>query len=203
MTTYALPDRAHFFPAAGEWGLRSNVWPSPSPLNGVTQTVALPGGVWIANLTFRPQSVAERAELEGWLTGLGGQEHRVQMAHPVPSRWVPRGTMRGSPALSSAASQFANQLAIQTSAPGVTLLQGDFIKVGSQVYQVVSDATADGSSVLTVTVTPRVRTAHALAAAVTWNKPTAIFMLAGNEVLIPHTPGMSPAFAVQFIEDPQ
>lgn len=202
MTTYALPDKAHFIPAAGEWGLRANVWAAPSPLNGMNQTVALPGAVWVANLTFRPQTMAERADLEGWLLALGGQEHRVSMAHPVPSRWIPRGTMRGSPTIQSTAVQFANELVIQTTA-SATLLRGDFIKVGNQVYQVSADATADGSGILTVGVTPRVRTAHSVSAAVTWSKPTAVFMLASNESIVPYTPGMSPAFTVQFIEDPQ
>lgn len=201
MTTYSLPDKAHFIPAAGEWGLRSNVWGAPSPLNGMNQTVVLPGAIWVANLTFRPQTPAERADLEGWLMALGGQEHRVSMAHPVPARWVPRGTMRGGPVLSSGAGQFANTLAITTTA-NATLLRGDFIKVDNQVYQVSGDAQANGSGAMSVGVTPRVRTAHTTGASVTWSKPTATFMLAGNDAIVPHAPGMSPAFVVQFIEDP-
>lgn len=62
---------------------------------------------------------------------------------------------------------------------GLTLLKGDLLGLGSgltqQVVMVLADATSTGQGNITVTTEPPLRNAFALAAAVTWDKPAALF----------------------------
>jgi hypothetical protein len=97
---------------------------------------------------------------------------------------APAGTMRGTMTLSAAAAQGVSTLSITAGATqaGKTLLAGDCIGLGSgptqQVVRVASDAVADGTGLISVSLNIPLRNAFALSAAVTWDKPAALFRLA-------------------------
>lgn len=94
---------------------------------------------------------------------------------------APAGTMRGTLTLASAAAQGATTLSITggVGQAGTTLLAGDWIGVGTgatrQLVNVAANATADGAGVVSVTISQPLRLAQLTAAAVTWDKPTALF----------------------------
>jgi hypothetical protein len=94
----------------------------------------------------------------------------------------PRGTMRGTMTLSAGASAGATSVSITAGAGQAsrTLLAGDWLQIGTGVgtsvlVMVVSDATANGSGVITATIEPPLRYAFSSGAAVTWDRPVAYY----------------------------
>lgn len=198
MSTITWPSTRHFQPARFEIGLRSNVLISTSPLSGAVQTVELTGARWVVGFTLpETSSMAEQAEREALLTEIAGQANRVALKHF--RRLVPRGTMRGSPTLSANATAGATTLSITTTA-GATVLKGDMLKIGDQLLQVVADATANGSGALSASVRPAVRATVASGQAVSWDGPTALFVMSAAEARIGYRPGAGESLTLEFVE---
>lgn len=179
MATIAYPTTPTFAPERFSIELRANVLVSVSPLTGSLTTLQIPGSRWLFALQMPMGSADWQAEREAFLSKLEGQANRVTMWHM--GRPVPRGTMRGSPVLSSTATAGATTLSITTTA-GATLKAGDMIGVGSQLHQVVDDATAVGTA-LTVNVRPARRSQANTGTAVVWERPTAL--------CVPTNPGVA------------
>jgi hypothetical protein len=122
------------------------------------------------------------------------------------ARPVPAGTMRGTMTLDSSAAQGATTLSIVASGQnGKTLLQGDYIGIGSlltqQVVMVVEDATSDGSGVITVTVEPALRNAFLSGESITWNQPKALFRQSGSKFGWNNYAAVVEGFTLDLIED--
>lgn len=120
---------------------------------------------------------------ESLLLRLQGGVNHLAIGDPV--RKAPRGSMRGTLTLSAQATAGANTLSITGGAgqANTTLLAGDWLQVGSaltaQLFKVVTDATANGSGVISATVEPPVRATFASSTSVTWNSPIAHFKALG------------------------
>jgi hypothetical protein len=183
-------------PAQLAFGLRTNVLVSTSPLNGTIDTLEIPGARWVGSMTLPPATYADQAVREALFSEIGGQANRVALWHFA--RPEPRGTMRGSPTLSATAAAGATSLSIATTT-GNTLLAGDMVKVGSQLVQVIADATA-AASVLTVSVRPALRAQVASGGAVSWDKPTTTFILGSPDVLVSYSPGIGDGLMIEFVE---
>lgn len=82
-----------------------------------------------------------------------------------------------------------DNISVKLAEPG-TLLAGDMLGVGGLLLMVASDCTANGSGVVTVPITNRLRVAQSSGAAVTWNQPTAAFRLLSTNGV-----GYAPAIA--------
>lgn len=196
MSTLTYPSSTHFLPAKFEAELRSNVLVKVSPLNGSLDTLEIPGARWVFRLAYDGAYYHEQAEREAFYTELAGQANRVALWHF--GRPTPRGTMIGSPTLAATAGAGATSLSISTTT-GYTLLKGDMIKVGSQLVQVIADATAS-AGVMTVSIRPALRAQVASGGAVSWDKPTTTFVLSAPSVAIPYGPSTGEGFAVEFVE---
>lgn len=177
MATITYPDTPTFVPEQFSIELRANVLVSVSPLTGALTTLQIPGSRWLFALQMPTGSPEWQAQREALLSKLEGQANRLTMWHM--GRPVPRGTMRGSPTLASTALAGATTLSISTTG---TLKAGDMIGVGSQLHQVVDDATPAGS-VLTVNVRPARRIQANAGTAVAWDRPTAL--------CVPTNPGVA------------
>lgn len=151
---------------------QTNQRANASPGGGSEQVVDILNDRWIVMVSIPMRRHTNAAAVEAFLASFRGMVNTVNLWHFV--RPQPRGTMRGTPTLSAAASQGAASLSITTTA-GATLLAGDMIGVGGLLLQVQSDAAADGAGAMTVTLVNRIRTALASGAGVTWDKPTAPF----------------------------
>lgn len=198
MTTYAYPDTAPFRPQSFVAGLKSSVLVSTSPLNGSVQTVELLGDRWTFALDYAPHTLADQSALEGFWNRIRGRANRVQIWHM--GRAAPRGTMRGSPTLSGSHARGALTLSITTTA-GATLLAGDLIGINSQIVQAAADATADGAGTMTLQIVAPLRAAASNGTAVSWDKPTALFMVNNDQVRVPYGVGqVHPGFSVDLIE---
>lgn len=196
MATITYPTTGtHWLPKRFSAELRTNVMVSVSPLNGSVDTLELPGARWVFDLDFDGAYFSEQAEREALWTQMGGQSNRMALYHFV--RPAPRGTMRGSPTLSATAAAGATSLSISTTT-GNTLLRGDMLKVGSQLVQVVADATSSGG-VLTAAIRPALRAQVASGQPVTWDKPTSLFIPSGP-VAIPYGAVLGEGFSVEMVE---
>lgn len=197
MSTIDWPTSDVFRPAHFEIALRSNVLISASQFTGSIQTVEVPGARWVIAMQLDPAEWSGQAVREGILSQIAGQANRVALWHFA--RPAPRGTMRGSPTLSATAAAGATTLSIMTTALA-TLLAGDMVKVGSQLVQVVTDATADGAGAMSASIRPALRAQVASGSAVTWDRPTGLFLLTQQEVRVPYQPGMGGEISLEFVE---
>lgn len=153
-----------------------------SPFNGTAQAIDFIAERWVFSLTLSGKRIPNAGQVEALMFSLAGGIERVRCWHFF--RPQPLGTMRGAPVLASGASRGNTSLAITTTA-AATLLAGDMIGAGGQLFMVGADCTANGAGAITVPVINRVRATIASAAAVTWDAPTADFIM----------PAMSPGVA--------
>lgn len=134
--------------------------------------------LWGVSLTATPHKESDAGTWQAMLMQLRGKTNQLSLYNIA--RPVPLGTMRGTMTLNSSAAQGATTLSIVASGENSkTLLQGDYLGVGTgtttQVVMVVTNATSNGSGVISVTIEPPLRNDHSGAASVTWNAPTALF----------------------------
>jgi len=184
MTDFAFPTLSIAAPPSVEWGVIGNTKQGlVSPLNGSVQTVGQPGSRFACSFMFEDLSIADAALLKAFVMKLNGREHRA-LLWPF-ERPVPEGTIALSGVtVSGAVVQGATTVTLANCGAGSTLAVGDYFAVAGQLVMAVAAATANGSGVMAgVEFRPFVRDVAGWAngAAVTTNKPTARFMLAGDE----------------------
>lgn len=144
-----------------------------------SQSMEGAGPLWEVDLSGVPQYWGEAQQMEAFLESFEGYKNQLELWYLT--RPVPLGTMRGTMVLNADAAQGATSLVISAGSgqAGTTLLRGDLLGLGSgltqQVVKVMGDDTADGSGVITVQIGTPLRNAFASGAAVTWNKPKALF----------------------------
>ena len=191
MSVYTWP--ATVVPRTVQLRLMPAIRTFTSPYSRQTQAVDLLAEAWRLQMTLPPNTDRVVAgALEAFFDRLKGQVHQVSLWHF--GRPAPLGTMRGTPTLSANAAQLANTVAINGSG---TLLAGDMLGIGGQLCRVMADASLPGS----VEIAPRLRSAVASGAAVTWDRPTANFMLAtGDGVPLVYEPGFYRELDVDWME---
>lgn len=161
--------------------------------------------LWATMITATTYKESDAGAWQALLMQLRGKTNQLAVFNS--GRSTPLGTMRGTMTLNSSAAQGATTLSIVASGENSkTLLQGDYLGLGSgttqQVVMVVTDATSNGSGVISVTIEPPLRNAHSSAAAVTWNSPTALFRCREAPAKWEYSPGMIvDGFALNLIED--
>lgn len=162
------------------------------------------GPLWTASLVAPSLKQSDAGEWQALLMQLRGRTH--QLALHCLQRPAPLGTMRGTMTLNGAHAQGATALSVVASGENAkTLLQGDFLGVGSgatqQVVMVMSDATSNGSGIIALTVEPPLRNAFVDTSAVTWNKPKALFRRANNTAQWHYQRLRMSGFSLDLIED--
>jgi len=147
-----------------------------------SQAVEIAAPLWAVTLAAPQEYDASAGAWQSLLMKLRGKTNQLELWNFV--RPVPLGTMRGTMILSVSAVQGDTSLSISSAGEGgETLLQGDYLGVGSgitqQVVMVTENATADVNGNISVTIEPPIRNAIATGsppgAAVTWSKPKALF----------------------------
>lgn len=202
MTIYTWPDTRAAQPRTMQWRVVDDLQRmSESPLSGFTQTVSMPGARWGWMMEFGDHSSAYRDQVEAFLLRLSGREHRVALWDI--KRRAPRGTCNLSGVtLGAAAAQFATVLSLAGCGSGKTLLAGDWVGLaGGQLVRVVADATADGAGAMAVEIRHMLRTALGSGAAVTLDRPTALYVLTESGISLPRGAGRTePGFAIDLVE---
>lgn len=134
---------------------------------------------------------------------LRGQTNQLAMWNF--GRPLPKGTMRGAMTMAAAVQGAASLAITATGQASKTLLAGDYIGVGSgltqQVVMVTADATANASGVITVTIEPPLRNAFGAGAAVTWDRPKALFRRKQGTAAWEYEPGKVSGMSLDLIEN--
>jgi len=169
-----------------EWGQRRYDLDFNGGDTGVSQVRILAPSRWYAAIVCPDYlTSAEAAVWRDLILRLQGRVNQLavwDMANPLP-----RGTMRGTPTLNSSAAAGATTLSINggVGQAGTTLLTGDWIGVGSgstrQLVAAAADATANGTGVISVTISQPMRVAQAGGATVTLDRPTCLMRQTGSD----------------------
>lgn len=167
-----------------------------SPFGGSEQVIDMLSDRWLISFSTPVRYHSEAASLEAFIASLRGMTNTVALYHRA--RKVPRGTMRGTPVL--AAPMFVRDPNLPiTAAPGDTLLAGDMIGCGGQLFQVREDITAGGSGFMNVSVVNRSRINAPVDTPIIWDRPTAPFRLSSPSA-VQYIPGYSPEVSFDFVE---
>jgi hypothetical protein len=194
MTVYAWPFKASRF----ELRIQPNTRVFVGPYTPTTQVLDFLGERWAARIDMPPPRTAiEGAAREAFFDRLKGPANQIQLWHlRLP---YPQGTLRGSPTTTAAGAQGANTIVINGAA-NATLRAGDMFGLNGELKRCMADLTLDGSGNGTVEFQPRVRGAFSSGAAITWNKPTANFMLKSDGVPTSWVPGYAEGCSFELIE---
>lgn len=198
MSTYTWPSVVPFIPEGFVWSVLANDRAFNSALSGATQTASIPGTRWQATLNMPAEKMANRPALEAFLAKCR-REHRIalwNLARPTPQGSINQAGVT----LSTAASQFATSIVITGCGANTTLKAGDMLGFANQLLMVADDATASAGGVMTVNLTHELRYAQSAGAAVTLNKPTALFIQKSSGVDFPRAAGYYPAMAIELVE---
>lgn len=181
------------------WGYRANVQVFTSDLSGAVQTVELPGTRWVTSFVLENLDGADMAVMEALMVQLNGQGGRIYLGHP--KRPTPRGSISGS-LLVKGAGQTGNTLVCDGVPDGSTLLKGDLISVNNELKMLTANAVMGGSPTeMLLTFGPALRASPADNAAVTFNSPTATFMLTRSDPNWQFEPGDLNHISFDFVED--
>ncbi len=195
MSTITRPTQ--FIPRACSLMLATNQRVSASPFGGSEQAVDMLNDRWMMSCDLPPASHGNAAWLEAFIGSMRGQVNVVALYHFA--RPQPRGTARGTMLINGAVAQGASSIAIDGISPSTgTLLAGDMLGVGGQLFMVAADVTASGGAA-TVTIVNRVRTAIADNASVTWDRPTTLFRLVSSPS-VAFAPGLATPTGFDFAE---
>jgi len=128
-----------------------------------------------------------------WKTS-GAANVQWKTSGAVNSNWT-----GGGPATYATMAQGSNQLPVCRT-PGTTILAGDMLGAGGQLFRAMDNYTTDANGQALVEVLPRARAAIPILSAITCTKPIAKFMLKSDGVPITHRPGMYESTSLDLIE---
>jgi hypothetical protein len=225
-TTYDWPES--FGVNKFEMRIQHNTRAFVSPFSSTSQVLNYTGERWIVSVGMVPgNSVAKGAAIEAFLDRLNGPANRVRMWNL--RRPLPLGTIRdgggnaqwktatntnatwqtsapaaatwsyAGPTLAAAMAIGSNVLPVART-PGTTILAGDHLGAGGQLFRAMDTYTVDATGVALVEVQPRARTTIAAGAAITCTKPTAEFMAKTDGAPVPWRPGMYESTSLDLIE---
>ena len=177
----------------------SNSQAFESPLTKSAQTIDLPGARWALTATWENLPDVDSAKMRIFLASLRGQSGRFYFGNP--GQKFPRGTAAGTPLIKGAA-QTGGSLITDGWTPYSTLLAGDFIgyNAGAELRMVVTDATADGSGIMTLILDAPIRTSPADNSALITAAPTCIMRLSSDDVEWPYQRGGLASFTLDAVE---
>lgn len=152
-----------------------------------------------ATLIYSPCNAVEAAYRESFLFGVISAGDFIRLA--LPHRLQRRGTMAGSPVVTSNTAAGSRTLPITTTA-GATLLPGDWISVGGNLLQCgYAGATANGSGAMSLPLTLPTQKAITAGAAVVYTAPTGVWQIDDEGVQLDYSaPVIMAGFAVPLLQ---
>lgn len=205
MSTIAWPTGLSKGPTRLEWGLRANTQSFTSPLNGETETLELPGARWMCRLTMPPfkgtLALNDQGIMAAYIMKLRGQANRAALYNF--KRSTPLGTINTTGVtVNGAVSAGATAVTFAGAGNAKTLQTGDFFSVAGELKMVVDGpyTSTSGGAMSNVAFEPPVRVAWSNGAAVTLDKPTALFILESSEAGWRSSVGDVTEFDLAFVE---
>jgi len=187
------------------------------------QAVEISPPCWMVTVEATPMNEADSGAWKAFVMQTRGKTNQVSI-HDL-NRPAPLGTLRGTVTLLNSVSQGATTMTINGGydAAGKTLVAGDLLGLGTGTTQQLVMVTADASSSsetrsmfldfannlysagtvgdITITFEPALRNAFTAGAAITWDKPTALFRRKDSQVAWEYSDCLTSGFSMQFIED--
>lgn len=189
-------------PGGMSWRLRALTQTHTSPLDGTTQTLALPGARWAVTADWPSLMEADRRALEAFLARLGGRAGRFTFG---PLHAPRRASGTGSPVINGAG-QSGAALSIRGWASGAQAFRaGDFLSYTDtsgrlRLHMATADVTASGGGVASVPIAPPIRRAGLDGAAVEVAAPVGVFMLSEDEVGLSTRPPLLGSVTLDMVE---
>lgn len=164
MTTYSYPSGIRK-PQSVSWKLKSKSAVFSSPLSAAVQTLARPGSVWEFTVQYKNLEASDAHDLDGFLAGIDGREHRFTMSNLAESNQgsVSSCTVNGG-------SQTGSSLAVTLSG---TIAAGDWFSVNGELKQARASLSGSG----TLYFKPALYSSPSNGATVTTTDGTGKFML--------------------------
>lgn len=205
MSTFDWPLTAGFLPEQFSLDPESRTLASESILSGSVQTSGTLGTRFKCHMMLPSALPAIRADVEGFLAGLNGREHRVRLWHftrpGIGGFGYPMGTINQTGVTVSAnAAQFATTLTLTGCGANKTLQRGDFFSVNGQLLLNPATVTANGAGVLVLPAISRLRLAATAGQAVTLVRPFSTFVMDSNSYVSSHVPGANQPIGLDFTE---
>lgn len=169
-----------------------------------SQSIEVSAPLWETTISAPTQYESTSGAWQTLVMSLKGQVNQLALYNIA--RPAPLGTMRGTMTLNAGAAQGATTLSIAASEQNAkTLKQGDYLGLGSgttqQVVVVMADATSNGSGVISVTIEPPIRNAFSSGAAITWDKPCALFRRSDSKSSWDYSSNLVDGFTLSLVED--
>lgn len=176
------------FPSIGiiqsAFRLRSVVSQSQSPFTGTAQVYRHQGEWWEGEVTFRPTTREEAAEIQAFLLNLGGQYGTFLYGDPDA---LAHGRMGiGGPVLVNGAGQTGNSLNVDGMLPSRSniLKRGDYFQLGTgtsaRLYFCTADLESDETGAGVLQFVPRLRSSPADNTALVTVNPRCAMRLSEN-----------------------
>ncbi len=163
-----------------------------SPFNGSMQSTSFAAERWMVMITLTAKQRANSGDLEALANWLAGGINQVRLwnwcsgVRSAPG--VPRGTLRGTPALTANVSRGARSIPA-AGAAGSTLNAGDFFSVSSMLFQVAPGGVVfDGGGLANIPTVNASRIDLTSGAAIVWNQPKANFYMPAMAAPGTHVP---------------
>lgn len=155
-----------------------------SPTSGDTRTKSMPGARWAWEFSLPAENHDDRRAIEGYMVRLSGRIHRVRLWDQM--RPTPLGTINMSGVtLASSSAQFSQSLVLAGCGNSKTLLAGDWLSVGGQLFMSAEDAQSNAGGQMAVEVRQMTRAIIASSSAVQLIKPTALYIRTEGTLSLP------------------
>jgi len=183
MTTLTMPAAPGFLDA--RFGLRARSQVFESPLSGATQTLELPGALWVATYALPPMTRDAAAAWRAFLVALGGRAGRFWGYDPDARS--PRGAYdqaQDAPVVSGAGQTGTSLMTAGWRANVAGLLEpGDYFSVGGELKMATARVDSDATGAATIAFKPSLRASPADSSALTLIDPAVEMRLADDEAV--------------------
>lgn len=177
MATLTFPS---IVPDFQTFGMQYNTQVSTSSLNGITQTVELPGARWKGSMTFTEMTPIQAADLKAFLLELRGSSGRFLLgdfSHTSPFNAVTSvGTIEST--------SISSLIRVTLGAASPAFSAGDYIQIGTgdtRELKMIVDSTNIAGDVYDLTLESNIRRTDFIGLTITYTNPKGLFMLTSDD----------------------
>lgn len=201
MPAIVWPTVKPYIPAAGFLRVRAAAELSVSPYTGALRSATL-AVLWSASYTLQPDK-ADFRQIAALVDSLEGPTNPVSIFDPWRAHPKLLGTTGVSPLVATAASRGGRALTVKSlPLSSAVFVRGDLFELNGALYQIMADATSNGSGQATLSILPGLRGGAAVDDAIVLNFPRGPFRMSPDSAAEFARVGTLPqSGTLTFIED--
>ena len=205
MAVITLP--ASLSTATMKWGQRRFDMNFSSGDAGTVQARVLAPPRWTLSFTAADALTAtQAADWRAMILDMDGQVNQLAVydfGNPIPQGTANSGSWTMNATATAGATSMQINLGVGNA--GKTLLKGDWVGVNQsaisrQLLHVQSNATADGSGIITISFKPFLRVGVTSGTSVVYNQPTALFRRSGADTQWSHDGAVRGGYSLDLVE---